>query len=221
MVLLVQAGGNAAFRAALERYGLEVVSVNSASEALDQVAQRVPDLAILEVPNAEKLCRALRGMGSNLVVVISSDHSDECQSAAHAMLSACADTYLPGSVSADELLSCVKTLLPRHLLPELICGDLVLHLYSRTLYKRGMPIRLNPKLTRLLQVLMERAGEVVLRRELMQQVWNTDYTGDTRTLDVHIRWLRRAIEDDPARPTYIQTVRGRGYRLVIPRESVP
>jgi DNA-binding response OmpR family regulator len=60
---------------------------------------------------------------------------------------------------------------------------------------------------------MEQAGAVVERGQLFQEVWNTEYTGDTRTLDVHISWLRRAIEEDPRKPKYVKTIRGVGYRL--------
>jgi DNA-binding response OmpR family regulator len=62
---------------------------------------------------------------------------------------------------------------------------------------------------------MEHAGEVIERKELFRMVWETDYAGDTRTLDVHISWLRQAMEEDPRNPRYIKTVRGEGYRLDI------
>jgi len=73
--------------------------------------------------------------------------------------------------------------------------------------------RLTPRLTCLLQTLLQRRGEVIEREELFKQVWETNYTGDTRTLDVHISWLRRAIEMDPVHPRFLHTVRGVGYRL--------
>ena len=73
--------------------------------------------------------------------------------------------------------------------------------------------RLTPRLMRLLKTLMERKGEVVERKALFSQVWETDYTDDTRTLDVHISWLRRAIEVDPEAPKFLKTIRGVGYRL--------
>ena len=72
---------------------------------------------------------------------------------------------------------------------------------------------LTPRLVMLLRILMERPGQVIERAALFSQVWETQYTGDTRTLDVHISWLRQAIEDDPRHPRYIKTVRGMGYRL--------
>ncbi len=77
----------------------------------------------------------------------------------------------------------------------------------------GKRTRLTPRMVRLLSVLIEHRGEVVERKLLFSQVWETDYTEDTRTLDVHISWLRHAIEVDKDQPKYLKTVRGVGYRL--------
>ena len=73
--------------------------------------------------------------------------------------------------------------------------------------------KLTPRLVALLHILMDHHGEVVEREHLFKKVWETDYTGDTRTLDVHISWLRRAIELDPLKPKFLKTIRGVGYRL--------
>ena len=77
-----------------------------------------------------------------------------------------------------------------------------------------MELRLRYKEFELLSLLVARAGEIVTRADLFDEVWGTDWLGDTRTLDVHIRWLREKIEDDPSNPLYIQTVRGVGYRFI-------
>ena len=77
----------------------------------------------------------------------------------------------------------------------------------------GRSTKLTPRLVTLLQILMEHHGEVVERESLFKRVWETNYTGDTRTLDVHISWLRRAIELDPLHPKFLKTIRGVGYRL--------
>jgi DNA-binding response OmpR family regulator len=80
---------------------------------------------------------------------------------------------------------------------------------------QGREARLTPRQAQLLQILMQHPGEVVGRDQLFKDVWNTGYTGDTRTLDVHISWLREAIEEDPRNPKFIKTIRGVGYRLDI------
>lgn len=95
-------------------------------------------------------------------------------------------------------------------------GDLVLDTEQRLLHPNGYggePIRLTPMESRLLANLMEHPGQVVSRAHLMKTVWGTDFLEDTRTLDVHIRWLRCKIEDDPSRPIRIITHRRRGYEL--------
>jgi DNA-binding response OmpR family regulator len=95
-------------------------------------------------------------------------------------------------------------------------GDLKLDIEHRLLYvgsRDANPIALTPMETHLLAVMMEAAGQVVSRAHLMRTVWNTEFLGDTRTLDVHICWLRRKLEADPACPRRIVTHRGRGYEL--------
>jgi DNA-binding response OmpR family regulator len=92
-----------------------------------------------------------------------------------------------------------------------------LRLVEQVLYvgNDAEPVKLYPKEAQLLAFLMQHPGEVVSRRTLMQEVWETEYLGDTRTLDVHICWLRQKIEDDPRVPEIILTRRGQGYELRI------
>ena len=92
-------------------------------------------------------------------------------------------------------------------------GDMILDLEKACLKKNGSLIHLTPKETKLMALLMQNVGKVVSRSELMQEVWNTEYLGDTRTLDVHICWLRQKIEDNPRIPERILTRRGQGYEL--------
>ncbi len=92
-------------------------------------------------------------------------------------------------------------------------GGMILNIENATLKKNGSEIHLTPKETKLMSLLMENVGKVVSRSELMQAVWNTEYLGDTRTLDVHICWLRQKIEDNPRIPELILTRRGQGYEL--------
>ena len=80
---------------------------------------------------------------------------------------------------------------------------------------QGREARLTPRLVRILRILMQHPGEVVERAVLFRHVWDTEYTEDTRTLDVHISWLRQAIEEDPRKPQFLKTIRGVGYRLDI------
>ncbi len=98
-------------------------------------------------------------------------------------------------------------------------GGLTLNLQTRCVHRGDTTHRLTPKQTELLQVFMEHAGKTLTRKFLMATVWNTDYMGDTRTLDVHVRWLRERIEENPSTPKYLRTVRGIGYRFGPPSDD--
>jgi len=98
-------------------------------------------------------------------------------------------------------------------------GNITLNLQKRCVYHGEDIHRLTPKQAKLLHVFMQHAGRTLTRKFLMEQVWQTDYMGDTRTLDVHVRWLRERIERNPSSPQYLRTIRGIGYRLGVPSEE--
>ena len=97
--------------------------------------------------------------------------------------------------------------------------NLILDLGARCVIKDGVAAHLTFKECALLELFMTNNGELLTRKRLMKEVWDTDYLGDTRTLDVHIRWLREKIEDDPSSPIFLRTVRGVGYRFEVPKEG--
>ena len=99
---------------------------------------------------------------------------------------------------------------------HLRAGGISLDLKSRSVTKGKVTVRLTPKGCALLQTFMKNGGIVLTRKFLMKEVWDTDWTEDTRTLDVHVRWLRQKIEDNPSKPVYLRTVRGVGYRFEAP-----
>lgn len=94
-------------------------------------------------------------------------------------------------------------------------SDLVIDCQQRQVLRNHQRYSLTPKELRLLQLLIDNHNQVLSRKEIMQTVWETDYMGDTRTLDVHIRWVREKIEENPSRPQRLITVRGRGYRFIV------
>jgi DNA-binding response OmpR family regulator len=100
---------------------------------------------------------------------------------------------------------------------RLRAGTLTLDLAERRVIKKGVSTHLTIKECDLLEILVRNNGEVLTRKRLMKEIWDTDYLGDTRTLDVHICTLRRKVEDHPHEPTLIRTVRGVGYRFEVAR----
>lgn len=96
------------------------------------------------------------------------------------------------------------------------CGPFSVNLSRRVLIANGTETSLTPKLAMLIETFFRHPGETLERALLMERVWETSYLGDTRTLDVHVRWIRRAIEENPGSPRYLKTVRGVGYRLEVP-----
>jgi len=95
-------------------------------------------------------------------------------------------------------------------------GDVALNLEQRCVVRGNRETHLTPKQAHLLEILMRHPGEILSRAFLMKQVWDTDYLGDTRTLDVHVHWVRNAIEQDPRSPVYLRTIRRIGYRFEPP-----
>jgi DNA-binding response OmpR family regulator len=136
-----------------------------------------------------------------------------------------ADDYLTKPFSFQELVAHIKSILRRvqwdqTLLADsqLTIGRVMLRPAAHRAFKDGVELTLRNKEYELLSLLIQQAGKVLTREVLFNQIWGTDWLGDTRTLDVHIRWLRQKIEDDPSLPRYIQTVRNVGYRFATAEE---
>ena len=128
-----------------------------------------------------------------------------------------ADDYMTKPFSLGELQARIRALLrrasPRRVSDEVVSGDLLLNLVSRRAFLAGKELTLSPKEFSLLIELVRHQGAVLSRDLLLTRVWGYDYYGDSRTVDVHVRWLREKIEADPAKPQRVVTVRGIGYRF--------
>ncbi|MBN1580207.1 MAG: response regulator transcription factor [Anaerolineae bacterium] len=119
-----------------------------------------------------------------------------------------------------ELVARIQLLIACDKWPALQVGELSLDIKARCVRRGESVSRLTPKQAKLLQVFMCYPERTLTRKFLMETIWDTDYMGDTRTLDVHVRWLRERIEKDPGAPQYLRTVRGVGYRFGIPPRPV-
>lgn len=187
-----------------------------------------PHLVVLDImlPGLDgwEVCRRLR-QTSTVPILMLTALGDEVDRILGLELGA--DDYLTKPFSTRALLAHVRALLRRvsferqPAAPTLTVGDLRLNLETRQVWKAGRELNLRYKEFEVLSLLAARQGEVVTRAMLFDEVWGTDWLGDTRTLDVHIRWLREKIEGDPSDPHYIRTVRGVGYRLTPPTDLPP
>jgi DNA-binding response OmpR family regulator len=202
----------------LTAHGHVVVERGDAADLAGVVAAESPALIILDVmlPGLDGLnaCRSLRMAGVEVPVLMLSARSGDLDKIVG--LESGADDYVTKPFSTGELLARVRALLRRTPITRstvLTSGDLELDLIGRRAKLHGRELYLTHKEFNLLAELMRNPGVVLSRDLLLERVWGYDYFGDSRTVDVHVRWLRQKIEPDPSNPTRISTVRGVGYRF--------
>ena len=201
----------------LKREGYEVAATGDGGEALELAREHEFDLIVLDVmlPTLDGLSivRILRKEQRTPIILLTARSGEVDRIMG---LETGADDYVVKPFSLGELLARVRAVL-RRATPEattrLESGELSLDLIGRKAYRGGQEMRLSHKEFDLLAALIRNTGTALSRERLLQQVWGYDYPGDTRTVDVHIRWLREKIEEDAADPKRIVTVRGVGYRF--------
>lgn len=203
---------------ALEKAGYQLTVRHTGKAALDWSRQNHPDLIVFDAASmrskgTRSCLRLRRALGDDIPIIHTRLNGQPEDSSAEA------DVYLAHPFTPRKLLNRIRSLLPAD-----DCHEEVVRYGRLTLYPSKPSVEVNgqgekpltPKLMQLLQEFIRHPNEVVSRRQLMQNVWKTNYIGDTRTLDVHIRWTRELIEENPAQPKLLLTVRGRGYILSIP-----
>ena len=189
---------------------LEWKVVSSQKHALTALRPDPPRLALVEVDvDGQRLdfCAALRDRAPSMKIVAVGVTSPVTRPSIDGVL------RLP--INAGQIADIVTRLLDGYKTGVLQVGFLLLDVDTRTLVTPKGQYHMTPKATALLHYMMSHHGKVLSRSELMENVWETTFLGDTRTLDVHIRWLRERIEADPSDPKYLTTVRGRGYQLLL------
>ena len=206
----------------LYKEGYDVVVSYDGEDALEKVKKENPDLIILDIMlpklSGLEVCRIIRRT-SNVPIIMLTAKGEDMDKVIGLELGA--DDYVPKPFSMRELVARIKAVLRRTKLPVTLAktkerlefDDVLIDIKGRTVTKRGVQIDLSPKEFDLLVTLAENEGRVMSREYLLSHVWGEDFYGDDRTVDVHIRWLREKLEDDPSNPKYIQTVRGIGYIL--------
>jgi DNA-binding response OmpR family regulator len=224
-VLIIEDDANLleAIKYNLRKEGYEVASASDGEMALDTARSSKPDLIILDIMlpklNGFEVCRILRREMTIPILMLTAkaDETDKIVG-----LEIGADDYMTKPFSMRELMARVRAMLRRAKMiespstPETILfkiGDLEIDIARHHSSLNGKELDLSPKEFDLLVFLARNKGFVFSREQLLEKVWGYDFAGDTRTVDVHIRWLRQKIETDASQPQYLVTVRGTGYKL--------
>ncbi|MDQ6896695.1 MAG: response regulator transcription factor [Actinomycetota bacterium] len=204
----------------LRREGYEVAVAETGPDALTEFDKNGADLVLLDLMlpglSGFDVCRALRQRSGVPVIMLTAKDSEIDKVVG---LEIGADDYVTKPYSSRELLARVKAVLRRLADPEdlqpptLEAGPVRMDVDRHTVTVRGAPASLPLKEFELLEMLLRNAGRVLTRMQLIDRVWGSDYVGDTKTLDVHVKRLRAKVETDPANPRHIVTVRGLGYKF--------
>lgn len=222
VVLLVEGrnAGSQSLESALVEAGYELHLAHTAKTALKIIVQHPPDLVVFDSStmrsSGTRSCRRLRKAVEGCPII-------HCRAEGVSEDSSCeADLYLVYPFTPRKLLNRVRALIPANDLKEEVVryGPITFYRSKRSVDFNGKgECRLTPKLWQLLDEFIRHPNQIISRRRLMHDVWQTDYIGDTRTLDVHIRWLRELVEVDPANPQILRTVRRKGYIFSIEKEA--
>lgn len=204
----------------LEREGYTVLTAVDGETALNTARATRPDLILLDLVmpglNGLEVCRILRREIAVPILMLTARDSEVDKVVG---LELGADDYVTKPFSIQEVMARVRALLRRAQTPPetesevLSAGDLRVDLRRREASLRGTTLALKPKGLDLLTFFMRNRNRAFTREQLLEHIWGYDFTGGTRTVDVHVRWLRQMIEDEPAKPTRLITVRGVGYRF--------
>lgn len=204
----------ASFVSNLRSRGYQVETFATGKAALKSIPRVKPDLAVVNAASlrttGSRICSNLQKSLDGRPILLIVDKSQGITK----MESADQVLVLPFTIR--KLVNRVRALISKESDNAIQAGPITLYPDRQVVScAGGGPIQLTPRLTELLKTLMERRGEAIDRNDLFRKVWETDYVGDTRTLDVHISWLRKKIEEDPRNPQLLKTIRGLGYRLDI------
>jgi DNA-binding response OmpR family regulator len=214
---------------ALETEGFHVVQAGDGREALTRFRADHPDLVLLDLMLPElsgiEVCRIIRAESGVPIVMLTAKDSELDKVVG---LELGADDYVTKPFSLRELSARIRALFRRSeqqvataaTTPQIVdLGRVQVDLAGHRLLRDGEPLPIKPKAFELLAFLLRNPGQAFTRDQLLEHVWGYDYAGETRTVDVHVHWLRTTLEDDAGAPTFIHTVRGVGYVFRRPQEA--
>jgi DNA-binding response OmpR family regulator len=194
----------------LQKKGFDIRSFQNGSQAVSKLKQINPAMVVINAASLRstgiRICLSVRKKDPKMPIILILENEKPVDKEL-------ADATLALPFTVQKLVNRVKALMPGDGNNIVSAGPIRLDIEHRRVKCLGKNTKLTPRLITLLNILMDKHGEVVEREALFKKVWETNYTGDTRTLDVHISWLRRAIELDPNNPKFLKTIRGVGYRL--------
>ena len=197
----------------LKKKGFEVELVSSGTEGLAAITAQKPAMVIVNAASmrtsGRRICRSVHAYDAHLPVILIVDAENNTSNSFDA------EVVLRQPFTLQKLINRIRLLAPLQRDNLITVGPIQFDSENHWVRCHEKQTSLTPRLSELLNALIERPGEIIERKELFKRVWETTYLGDTRTMDVHISWLRHAIEEDPRHPQYIKTVRGIGYRLDI------
>jgi two-component system response regulator RegX3 len=204
----------------LEREGFEVAVASTGPAGLEEFARSGADLVLLDLmlPGlaGTEVCRALRQTSSVPIIMLTARDSEVDKVVG---LELGADDYVTKPFSHRELVARIRAVLRRQTEPDdvtaaaLESGPVRMDVDRHRVTVDGQPVQLPLKEFELLEILLRNAGRVLTRQQLIDRVWGSDYVGDTKTLDVHVKRLRAKLEPEPGSPKYLLTVRGLGYKF--------
>ncbi|KAA1039906.1 response regulator transcription factor [Macrococcus equipercicus] len=213
----------------LQQAGYDVVTAYDGEEGLNKVFTERPDIVVLDLmlPKMDgvEVCKAVRSEKNHVPILMLTAKDDEFDKVLGLELGA--DDYMTKPFSPREVVARIKAILRRSQVSEqssdikqsseILVGKLKILPEHFEAYRNDQLLDLTPKEFELLIYLIERQGRVITREHMLNSVWNYEFAGDSRIVDVHISHLREKIEDNPKQPQYIKTVRGLGYKLENPK----
>ena len=204
----------------LEKEGYQVIEADNGSDAVDSFRKNSPELILLDLMlpgmSGNEVCRTIR-LESQVPIIMITAKDTEIDKVVGLEIGA--DDYVTKPYSTRELLARMKAVLRRGAevstseVGLLKAGPVVMDLDRHTVSVNGEPIQMPLKEFELLELLIENVNRVLTRGQIIDRVWGSNYFGDTKTLDVHVKRVRSKIEDDPSRPRHLITVRGLGYKF--------